>query len=326
MRRLFLAFLLLWPALATRANDGVAGLEAGELVLLQSDDIEMAEEDLYLSRDQIRLRYLFRNHAGRDVTTMVMFPLPPIDMGAEYDYGFTPAHRDPDDPVGFRLWIDGRPVPVSSRARAITPDGRDVTALLEKWRIPLIFLTPDEASWRKLQDRIESLPARARNELIAAGALRDEPWVADGFWPAWTTRFAYYWQMTFPAGGEVEVRHEYAPVPEAFFLSAGDLEAGFLADEVCTDAPFIAGVRRRLGPDEYASTTGYLLRYILTTANSWRGPIGRFHLTVDKGTPDMLVSLCRDGIRKTGPTTFEWQAENWRPTRDLALLFVAPPQ
>ncbi len=325
MRRLFLVFLLLWPAFGARANDGVAGLVAGELVLERSDAIEMAEEDLYLSLEQVRLRYLFRNHSDSDVTTLVMFPLPPIDMGQETDYGFTQAHRDPDDPVGFRLWIDGQPAPVSSRARAFSPEGRDVTALLEKWQVPLIFLTPDEAAWRRLQDRLEGLPPAALDELAAAGAIGREDWMADGFYPLWTTHFAYYWKMAFPAGRDVEVRHEYVPVPEAFILSAGELEAGFMADEACTDAAFLAGVRRKLGPDEYAATTGYLLRYFLTTANSWRGPIGRFHLIVDKGRPDMLVSLCRDGIVKTGPTTFEWQAENWVPRRDLSLLFVAPP-
>ena len=131
--------------------------------------------------------------------------------------------------------------------------------------------------------------------------------------------------MTFPAGADLEVRHSYAPVPETFILGRYDLDDPALSRAACMDRSFRAGVEARLGPDEYAFTTAHVLRYILTTANTWRGPIGRFHLTVDKGDPRMLVSLCRDGIRKTGTTTFEWRARNWRPTRDLTLLFVDPP-
>ena len=322
MPRLFLAALLLLLPLATHANDGVAGLEAGELVLGHSDAVEMAEEDLYLSRDQVRLRYLFRNHSDLDVTTLVMFPLPPIHMEEDFEYGFTPAHRDPADPVGFRLWIDGKAMPVSVKAVAVTPEGRNVTALLQKWQIPLLFLTPDEAAYDQLHAHLDALPPAAMAELRAAGAIYDDP----QFVANWTTRLTYYWEMTFPAGAEVELRHAYAPVPEAFIFGAYDMENAELAREVCMDDAFRAAVLARFGQGDYTTSTAYQLDYILTTANSWRGPIGRFHLTVDKGAPEMLVSLCRDGIRKTGATTFEWWAENWRPEADLHLLFVAPPE
>ncbi len=326
MRRFLpLAFLfsLLLPQIL-RANDGVAGLEAGELVMQRSAQVEMAEEELYLGLDEIRLRYVFRNHSDAPVETLVAFPLPPIRMEEGYEYGFRAAHRDPLDPVNFRLWVDGAERPVSLEARVVTPEGRDVTALLEKWRIPPLFLTPDEAAWDRLRDHLDSLPQAALAELAAAGAIL-APSEGAGFIPDWIVHYRYYWRMTFPPGADVEVRHRYAPVPETFVFGRYDLDDPALGREACMDASFRSGVLSRLGPDEYAATTAYALRYILTTANSWRGPIGRFHLTIDKGDPRMLVSLCRDGIRKTGPTTFEWQARNWRPERDLTLLFVAPP-
>ncbi|HHB81349.1 MAG TPA: DUF4424 domain-containing protein, partial [Aliiroseovarius sp.] len=158
-----------------------------------------------------------------------------------------------------------------------------------------------------------------------AGAVLDYPG-GQGFSANWITHVTYYWSMTFPAGAAVEVRHVYAPVPEAFILGRGDLESGSLKEQACIDDGFLRAALSRLGSDEYVATTGYVLTYILTTANTWRGPIGRFHLIVDKGAPGALVSLCRDGIRKTGPTTFEWWAENWAPERDLSLLFLSAPQ
>ena len=128
----------------------------------------------------------------------------------------------------------------------------------------------------------------------------------------------------FPPGQAVVVEHAYTPVPTHTFFGKYDLDAGHLRDEACIDEHFAAGARRRMSGQEYEMLGATILRYILVTANNWRGPIGRFHLTVDKGSTDAIVSLCRDGIRKTGPTTFEWQARNYVPDRDLTLLFMAP--
>ena len=64
--------------------------------------------------------------------------------------------------------------------------------------------------------------------------------------------------------------------------------------------------------------------YILTTGANWSGPIGDFHLTIDKGAPENLVSFCGEGVVKTGPTRFEIRAKDFVPERDLAILFLLP--
>lgn len=320
-----LCALFLIAALPARANDGVAGLEAGELVFLTSDRIEMAEEDLYLSPDEIRVRYLFRNTTRQEVTTLVAFPLPPIVQSPDYGYGFGPAHADPANPLAFRLWIDGRELPVAVHVRASSQYGLDVTRILQKWQIPLLLLYAGEGDFERMQARLNGLPAPVIEELAALGAISVENYDGRFIMPTWTTHVSYLWPMTIPAGGAVEVRHVYAPVPDAFIFSAGDLGGGYMNDIACMDPPFIAAARRMLAGAEYQATTARVLNYILTTANSWAGPIGRFHLTIDKSDPRWLVSLCRDGIRKTGPTTFEWEAVNWRPEGDLAVFFLAPP-
>ncbi len=66
------------------------------------------------------------------------------------------------------------------------------------------------------------------------------------------------------------------------------------------------------------------ISYILTTANNWSRPIGDFRLTVDKGSPDALVSFCADNVTKTGPTTFTATAKDFVPERELDVLIVAP--
>jgi hypothetical protein len=61
----------------------------------------------------------------------------------------------------------------------------------------------------------------------------------------------------------------------------------------------------------------------VTTARNWAGCIGRFTLTVDTGRADALVSFCRQGVRKTGPTTFVWEARDYVPDSDLRMLLVS---
>jgi len=315
---LALALVLALPAPPAGANDSTASLDTGEIVLVQNSDIRMDEEDLYLSAAEVRVRYLFRNTAGAPLVLRVAFPLPPIQLGWDTAYAITAAAAE--DPLGFRLWIDGAPAAVQTEARAEAL-GRDVTARLRAVGLPLTPFALDEAGWQRLDAAIRALPAAERARLVRDGILLPGP---DGAVPGWTARITHHWVMTFPADRPVEVRHAYAPVPMHTFFSAYDLDAGSFADLACIDAPTAAGIRRRLEAAPSGALGAALLRYVLTTANNWRGPIGRFRLTVDKGTPEALVSLCLDGLRKTSPTTFAWEATGFVPEDDLAVLFLAP--
>jgi hypothetical protein len=76
-------------------------------------------------------------------------------------------------------------------------------------------------------------------------------------------------------------------------------------------------------PDAGGYMISYQTQYILRTAGNWQGPIGRFHLTLDKQKPGNLMSLCWDGeLKKTGPTTFEFVREKFAPTRDIDLMVL----
>ena len=66
------------------------------------------------------------------------------------------------------------------------------------------------------------------------------------------------------------------------------------------------------------------VEYVLRTANSWAGPIGHFRLTLDKGAANRVISLCAEGLRKTGPTTFVMEKTDFTPDSDLEILLVSP--
>jgi Domain of unknown function (DUF4424) len=56
------------------ADDSTAELATGGLAFVQTDDIEMQSEDLFVSMTEIRASYEFVNTSDHDVTTLVAFP------------------------------------------------------------------------------------------------------------------------------------------------------------------------------------------------------------------------------------------------------------
>jgi len=302
------------------ANDSTARLDTGELVLIPNADVRLSDEDLFISPDEIRVRYLFESTSNEPITTTVAFPIPPVDLSQDVGYSINPV--DPVDFIGFKLWIDDRPTAYRIDARA-TVDGRDVTDILNEYNIPLTPFTADLESLDRLRQRLNNLPADVIERLRAEKIIHGPDW-GEGFNEAWTANISYFWTMTFPPGQTVEVRHSYTPVPTSTFYTDYDVEGRTFHDSACIDTGFERAVKKLLPKQEYNALDATILAYILTTANNWRDSIGHFHLTIDKLSTEALVSLCRDGIRKTGPTTFEWEARDYRPERDLTVLFVKP--
>jgi len=68
---------------------------------------------------------------------------------------------------------------------------------------------------------------------------------------------------------------------------------------------------------------GRRVDYILTTANSWGGPIGDFILRLKKSKPSEQVLLCFPGpFRAVDPLTLEVQLKNFEPRQELGVLFL----
>ena len=72
-----IAMLASTPAFA---DDSSAALGMGGIVFTQNADIRMASEDLSLSPKLARVRYEFVNDSGKDIDTIVAFPLPDVDL------------------------------------------------------------------------------------------------------------------------------------------------------------------------------------------------------------------------------------------------------
>ena len=336
MRHILFALCIVTAAPAF-ANDGFGGLSATGLTFGQTEAVAMETEDLFISPTRIEVAYTFRNLTDQDVTGEVIFPLPPISLEAltSSDWNL-PEDAGRDDLLGFTASVEGKPVAVSiDRIAVIEPEwdptrpiaaqydtpGRDVTAALEAAGVPL------SVDIGAVQAELLALPEDQRNALEAAGLV---DFVDGEAWPHWAVVIRYHWTQTFPAGARLKVAHGYDHRPPGgIFAWAHPPAEGWtaeLAAQYCIDDSTSKGIMKRLArPDgEGSYGSAQYIDYVLRTANSWAGPIGQFRLTLDKGSERNIISLCADGIKKTGPTTFVWERENFTPQRDLSVLIVSP--
>ncbi|TIV08374.1 MAG: DUF4424 domain-containing protein, partial [Mesorhizobium sp.] len=119
------------PALA---NDSVAELGTGGLILSRSDAVAMQSEDLFISPEKVTVDYVFRNNTDKDVSSIVAFPMPDI----EGDPNEMPAlpEAQSDNFLGFEVAIDGVDAKPQLEQRAFAL-GIDITADLKAQSVPL---------------------------------------------------------------------------------------------------------------------------------------------------------------------------------------------
>jgi hypothetical protein len=324
-----LASLFVMHGAPAPANDSTASLDAGGLRLTYNPNIRVASEDLYLSRKEVRVAYRFHNTGDRDISTLVAFPLPVMDIGEAGNYVF--EGKDPINVIDFRGDVVGpsgaRPIESSVEVKA-TRFGVDVTDVLKRHGIPLTMRARNGDGKDKLYAKLDNLPDDAKRELDRYGVVDwHTSFGADGKPHAnvhWEVHITFYWFQTFPAGQTIEVTHRYHPVPRYFFFSKDDLASAGMRRSYCMDQAFVRSAQTGLRQSRQELLKGYELKYVLTTAGNWLGPIGKFRLVVEKSSPEALVSLCAKGIKRTGPTTFELSQDNYSPGEDLKILFVEP--
>ena len=331
MRKPFTALLvsaaMLSAAAAVHANDGAAERAAGGLVFKQNDDIDMVSEDLFISVTEVRVRYVFRNRTPRDTRITVAFPLPDYDLTE-------PVEGDVVWPAEFETRVDGRPVRTQVERKAILR-GVDQSALLTGLGVPIVYQGGDPARAAAAWEALRAVPEEGRRRLIAAGLVREVP-AEQGrtsLEPLWTVKETWYWDQVFPAGRDVVIEHRYRPGAGGSVATAFAMPSYRQSEEgrariarYCMDEAYLGAIdriARREGTD-YPSISEVWVSYILTTGAGWRSPIGEFRLVVEKQRPEDLVSFCGEGVRRISPTRFEMRRRDWRPDRNLDVLFLRP--
>ena len=314
---------LLTPDLAG-ADDSSAELGAGGLVLTRSDTIRMAAEELRISPRDVSARFEFANDGKADVDTIVAFPLPDIDTSRFSEEPLGQTTEDPLNFVGFSVIADGKRVPFQTEQRALYK-GRDVTEIIRRVGVPLNIVDP---GFTKTLDGLSP----ANRKLLEAADLIDEE-SGSGPHPHWTVRTRFWWRQHFPAGQTVTLDEHYHPVTGQSLFGVDELkpqneDGAHWLKTYCIDPATRSTIAAMLAhnhstPQNGNYLTAYTTDYVLVTGNNWKGPIGRFHLVLDKLKPDNTLSLCWDGeLKKSGPASFETTRENFAPKSDIRLLVL----
>ncbi|RUV30272.1 MULTISPECIES: DUF4424 domain-containing protein [unclassified Mesorhizobium] len=329
MFRYVLTAALALSATPVFANDSIAELGTGGLILSRSDAVAMESEDLYISPEKVTVDYVFRNNTEKDVDAIVAFPMPDI----EGDPNEMPAIPDgqSDNFLGFEVTFDGVAAKPQLEQKAFAL-GIDISADLKAQNVPL-YPFGDAA-----RAALAKLPQAVADDWVDRGIIIEDT-ADDGsgmktvYVPFWQLRSTYWWRSTFPVNKAVHVAHRYKPsvggTSSVSFFYDGQFQGQYAAYKTryCMDGTFENAIRKaaKKNPDGNPKYFENRIAYILTTGGNWAtGAIGKFKLTVDKGDPKNLVSFCGENVRKVGPTRFEMTAENFYPEHDIDILLLVP--
>lgn len=307
--------LLLLLAGAAHANDSTGTVSTSGIKYLKNPHIDMQSEDLYISENQIRVHYRFKNTSSQDIIETVLFPLPIVPAFIDYDFADTKGLVD-----SFRIYADGKPVRPQTHIRAYFERSNgslvDVTADLKKCGLSnqeLMHPWTKNKDAEKLNKKIRTCSSPKIKSLLPASESNIVGWTS------WSAQIVYSWKQTFKAGSVTEIKHQYTPLVGGSFLpslKAKDSKA--FIDEYCMDENFLKNFKTVEG----GSKVYHHLGYILTTGANWAKPIGKFTLTIDR-EPNTVISLCWDkSLRKVGPNRFQAVKENFLPKKDLDIIFV----
>jgi hypothetical protein len=228
---------------------------------------------------------------------------------------------DPVNFVNFRGFAGGKPIPFQVETRAYFYDQGEITSQLNAMGLPISPASPDvTAPFRKLT-------------LAVQKKILDRDWMhcpsetKGKCYAQWQMRAQFYWTQRFPAGLVVRIRHEYEPVVGGGYIVASD-NGRSNVERYCGGAPALTSIRamKKRNANPKAMIFENQVRYILTTANTWRGPIGRFHLIVDTDSPENLLLTCMPGLARTSGSLHEVTKTNFRPDRELDISILRGPE
>jgi hypothetical protein len=292
------------------ANDGVAALSAGGIIMGKTDAVAMKKEVLNVSYDKISVAYEFLNESVSDVEETIFFPLPEYtaDYHGSKEYAGQPSH--------FEIEVDGKNVNYKTIVAA-KMGADDVTKELKQ-----LGLSQEQIayfpSFSLFGQKVKPLTAKQRQQFKARGLLAqiggDDAWV-----PAWSVAIQYVWMQKFPVGRIVKISHRYTP-----FVSYGPSEFTLgesFNKDYCADKNFLKSWHK-LAAEKNRQVVANTVSYILKTGNTWKNGIEDFTLNLIKKDPGELISLCFPGdFKKINPTTLQIHLTNFKPQQDLRVYF-----
>ena len=300
---------------ATQANDSTGYIGTGGVKYLKNKNISMHSEDLYISKDKIRVNYEFKNLSNKDITETVLFPMPAVPSFTGSDFADTSETYN-----NFKLWVNGKPIDPELHVRTfmypiVVKDG-DRTYADTSIDTTEIFKSCDLNEADMMGPWTYQVDTEYVNQQLLDcnnKALDRFIYDRESLYIPWDSQVIYSWEQKFKANATTKIKHSYTP------LVGGSVHLGQEEfPSFCVDASTQRGFHKGGGRPYHA------LSYILTTGANWAKPISNFKLTVERD-PNELVSFCWKGkgkVKKVSATTFEIKETNFVPTHDFDVAFI----
>ena len=301
---------------AAQANDSTGYVGTGGVQYLKNNNISMHSEDLYISKDKIRVNYEFKNLSNKDITETVLFPLPPVPSQLESDFADTTRLVD-----SFKILSNGKtitpkphvrtfmyPIVMQNGEKTYADKSVDTTEIFKACGVKdSEMMTPwtYQVDTIKVDQKLQNCTDKRINQFIDVN--EEDSYIF------WDSQIVYSWQQTFKAKAITKINHAYQPLVGGSVHLGEEEFATF-----CVDGP------TELGLSKTGARPYHALSYILTTGANWAKPIANFKLTVERD-PNELVSFCWKGkgkVRKVGSTTFEIKETNFVPKHDFEVAFI----
>ncbi len=338
MRKLICTILVFccFIPLQVIANDGVAAQGVGGVTIAKTDKIAIKSEVLDISCDSIHVSYDFINESDRDEDTLIMFPLPAYsaNIPESNDYAVQPAD--------FTITVDGRPVRYQTQLKAVIVDfewldggGKKVISEVDVTeKLKAAGLSEQEIASYRFNTRYvegkrgedgyyqfpipnDKVQKLVKEGLLAGGNMGEAT-------PQWENRVTYVWKQLFPANKVVHVEHSYRP------FTSGGATGGFSkyteGNEFCLSKENIRTLnsirKNKKNLDAYLNVPGTNVKYILTTANSWKDGIRDFTLRLHPKSKNEVVSACLPApLVKISDKVYQVHLLNFHPSEELSVYF-----
>jgi hypothetical protein len=286
---------------ASLAQEGFAALGAGGIELQKTNALVLLEKDLNISLLKITAKYVFENVTNEPYTTKISFPFPeyfPFSQESS-DSGF---HGGEGLSLGlsFSVKVNGKTISLN-RERAAFIGKREVTELLLKYGLDITDQDKSTAAFNKLLQN-------QKDDLIKVGL--------DEYGRGWGIHEKSYWEQTFKGKEKTIIEFEYVPA-----FGNGMKYDGPFSDKLKSDFCIDSATLKALEKPINRSYEFFYLHYLISTTNSWNGPIRDFKLSIEKH-PYAIISLCFDGIKKTAPNRFGAHLKNFTSDKEIKILFV----
>ena len=218
------------------ANDGAISVSAGGIEFKKHTEIEMRQEILEISPDQVKVKYQFYNRSPKSISEKISFPLPVIEYGRNEYHDLDPLFHmyefiensakvlgpsSSQQPLlgqgspmqffqtrlsmrglsDFSVRVDGNSLRPDMGYLSLLPDGRNISEELLKMGIPLskTYLLGWESS-----PALEKFPHWLE-------ALKSKNYVNKENQPLWKNQVIYVWEDHFPPQKVHTVEHSYRP-------------------------------------------------------------------------------------------------------------------